>query len=106
MLTVNRVLQATTVVKVCNLVSLKITLPLVCSLYFKCQSAFYCTLTNSIVKISMTSQALLRNIYGWQKAIKTKEMTENLCTSKDCRYTYMLHFILKSGGKLEYQDYA
>ena len=26
-------------------------------------------------KISVTSRTLLRNIYGWQKAIKTKEMT-------------------------------
>ena len=42
----------------------------------------------SIAKISVTSQALLRNIYGWQKAIETKEMTENMCTSNDCRFTY------------------
>ena len=54
----------------------------------------------------MTSRALLRNIYGWQKVIKTKEMTENSCTSNDCRITYMLDFILKPGGKLEYQDNA
>ena len=33
-------------------------------------------------------------------------MTENSCTSNDCRLTYMLDFILKPGGKLEYQDNA
>ena len=33
-------------------------------------------------------------------------MTENLRTSNDCRFTYMLDFILKPGGKLEYQDNA
>ena len=60
----------------------------------------------AIAKISVTSRALLRNIYGWQKVIKTKEMTENLCTSNDCCFTYMLDFILKPGGKLEYQDNA
>ena len=54
----------------------------------------------------MMSQALLWNIYGWQKAIKTKEMTENLCTSNDCPFTYMLTFMLKPRGKLEYQDNA
>ena len=58
----------------------------------------------------VTSRALLRNIYGWQKAIKTKEntkeMTENSHTSNDCYVTYMLDFILKPGGKLEYQDNA
>ena len=54
----------------------------------------------------MTSRTLLRNIYGWQKAIKTKEMTENSRTSNDCRFTYMLDFILKPGGTLEYQDNA
>ena len=59
-----------------------------------------------IAKISVMSQALLRNIYGWQKVIKTKEMTENLCTSNDSRFTYMLDFMLKPGGKLEYQDNA
>ena len=59
---------------------------------------------NLIAKISVTSRALLRNIYGWQKAIKTKEMTKNLLTSNDCRFTYMLDFILKPGGKLDYQD--
>ena len=53
-----------------------------------------------IAKISVTSRAVLCNIYGWQKAIKTKEMTENLRTSNDCRLTYMLDFILKPGGKL------
>ena len=31
-------------------------------------------------------------------------MTENLRTSNGCRFTYMLDFILKSGGKLEYKD--
>ena len=41
-----------------------------------------------------------------KKVIKTKEMTENSCTSNDCRFTYMLDFILKPGGKLEYQDNA
>ena len=60
----------------------------------------------SIAKISVTSRELLRNIYGWQKVIKTKEMTENSCTSSDCRVTYMMDFILKPGGKLEYQDNA
>ena len=58
----------------------------------------------------VTSRALLRNIYGWQKAIKTKEntkeMTENSHTSNDYHVTYMLDFILKPGGKLEYQDNA
>ena len=45
--------------------------------------------------------------YLWlAKAIKSKEMTENLCTSNDCHFTYMLDFILKPGGKLEYQDNA
>ena len=57
-----------------------------------------------MAKISVTSRALLNNIYGWQKAIKIKEMTENSRTSNDCRFTYMLDFILKPGGKLEYQD--
>ena len=41
------------------------------------------------MKISVTSQALLGNIHGWQKAIKTKEMTENLHTSIYGRFTYM-----------------
>ena len=54
----------------------------------------------------MTSRTLLRNIYGLQKAIKTKEMTENSRTSNNCRFTYMLDFILKPAGKLEYQDNA
>ena len=54
----------------------------------------------------MTSRALLRNIYGWQKAIKMKEMAENSRISNDCRFPYMLDFILKPGGKLEYQDNA
>ena len=56
----------------------------------------------------MTSQALLRNIHGWQKAIETKEMTKNSRTSNDCRFTCILHvdFILTPGGKLEYQDTA
>ena len=31
-------------------------------------------------------------------------MTENSRTSNDCRFTYMLDFILKPGEKLEYQD--
>ena len=48
------------------------------------------------------SRALLRNIYGWQKAIQTKEMTENSPTSNDCRLAYMLDFMLKPGGRLEY----
>ena len=59
-----------------------------------------------MAKISVTSRTLLRNIYGWQKAIKTKEMTENLRTSNDCRFTYVLDFILKPEGKLDYQDNA
>ena len=54
----------------------------------------------------MTSQALLFNIHGWQKAIETKELTENLRTSNDWRFTYMLDFILTPGGKLEYQNTA
>ena len=33
-------------------------------------------------------------------------MTENLRTSNDCHFTYMLDFILKPGGKLEYRDNA
>ena len=33
-------------------------------------------------------------------------MTENSRTSNDCRCTYMLDFILKLAGKLEYQDNA
>ena len=49
---------------------------------------------------------MLRNIYSWQKAIETKEMNENSRTSNDCRFTYMLDFILKPGGKLEYLDNA
>ena len=49
---------------------------------------------------------MLYNIYGWQKAIKPKEMTEHLRTSNDFRFTYILDFILKPGGKLEYQDNA
>ena len=45
--------------------------------------------------------------YLWlAKAIKTKEMTENLRTSNDCQFTYMLDLILKPGTKLEYQDNA
>ena len=59
-----------------------------------------------IAKISLTSRALLCNIYGWQKAIKAKEMNENSRTSNDCCFKYMLDFILKLGGKLEYQDDA
>ena len=31
-------------------------------------------------------------------------MTENSRTSNGCCFTYMLDCILKSGGKLEYQD--
>ena len=54
----------------------------------------------------MTPRALLPNIYGWQKAIKTKEMTENSRTSNDRRFTCMLDFILKPRGKLKYQDNA
>ena len=42
--------------------------------------------------------------YLWfAKAIKTKVMTENLRTSNDCRFTYMLDFILRPGGNLEYR---
>ena len=59
-----------------------------------------------IAKISVTSRALLRNIYGWQKAIETKEMTENSPSLNKCRFTYMLDFILKLGEKLEYQHNA
>ena len=59
-----------------------------------------------VAKISLTSRTLLRNIYGWQKAIKRKEMSENLRTSNECRFTYVLDFILKPGGKLDYQDNA
>ena len=33
-------------------------------------------------------------------------MNENSRTSNDCRFKYMLDFILKLGGKLEYQDNA
>ena len=33
-------------------------------------------------------------------------MTENSHASNDCRFTYMLDFILKPGGKLAYQDNA
>ena len=40
------------------------------------------------------------------KATKTKEMTEFKRTSNDCRFTYMLDFILKPGRKLEYYDNA
>ena len=54
----------------------------------------------------MTSRALSRNIRGWQKATKTKEMTEFKRTSNDCRFTYVLDFILKSGRKLEYYENA
>ena len=54
----------------------------------------------------MTSRAVLCNICGWQKAIKTKEMSENLRTSNDRRFTYMLDSILKRGETLEYRDNA
>ena len=37
---------------------------------------------------------------------KRNDLTENWRTSNDCRFTYMLDFILKPGGKLEYQDNA
>ena len=37
------------------------------------------------------------NIRGWQKATKTKEMTEFKRISNDCRFTHMLDFILKPG---------
>ena len=60
----------------------------------------------NMAKISVTSRTLLRNIYGWHKAIKTKEMSGNLRTSNDCPFRYVLDFILKPGGKLEYQDNA
>ena len=59
-----------------------------------------------LAKISVTSGALLRNIYDKQKAIKTKERTENSRTSNWCRFTYMLDFMLKPGGKLEQQNKA
>ena len=49
--------------------------------------------------------SVICNIYGWEKAIKTKEMTPNSRTSNDCRFTYIL-VILKPGGKLEYKDNA
>ena len=52
----------------------------------------------------MTSRALLCNIYCWQKAIKTKEMNGILRISNDSRFTYMLDFMLKLGGRLEYED--
>ena len=52
----------------------------------------------------MTSRALLCNIYYWQKAIKTKEMNEISRISNDCRFTYMLDFMLKPGGRSEYVD--
>ena len=41
------------------------------------------------------------SVTSWQKATKTKEMTEFKRTSNDCRFTYMLDFILKPGRKLE-----
>ena len=40
------------------------------------------------------------------KSHQTKEMTKNSGSSNDCRFTYMLDFILKPGGKLVYQDNA
>ena len=43
---------------------------------------------------------------GWQKATKTKEMTDFKRTSNDCRFTYMLDFIPKPGRKLEYYENA
>ena len=48
----------------------------------------------------------MRKIYGWQKAIKKKEMTKNLLPSNDFFFTYMPDFILKPGGKSENQDNA
>ena len=33
-------------------------------------------------------------------------MTENSRTSNDCRFTDILDFMLKPGGKLEYQNNA
>ena len=62
---------------------------------------------NLIAKISVTSRALLRNIYGWQKAIKTKEMIENSSASNDCRFTltHFTHFIFFSlQNNLDYVD--
>ena len=45
--------------------------------------------------------------YLWlAKSDQNKKMTENSRTSNDCRFTYMLDFILKPGGKIEYQDNA
>ena len=45
--------------------------------------------------------------YLWlAKSDQNKRNTENLRTSNDCRFTYMLDFILKPAGKLEYQDNA
>ena len=41
--------------------------------------------------------------YSWlAKRDKNKEMTEFKRTSNDCRFPYMLDFILKPGRKLEY----
>ena len=54
-----------------------------------------------IAKISVTSPALLRNTYGWQKRSNQKKWLK-ICVLHDCHFTYMLDFILKS----EYQDNA
>ena len=51
-----------------------------------------CLYGNPVAKISVTSRALLCNIHGWHKAIKTREMTENSLTSNDFRFTYTLGF--------------
>ena len=69
----------------------------------RCEKGIY---SEDISDVTNTVTMLLRNIYGWQKAIKTKEMTENLRTSNACRFTYVLDFLLKPGGKLVYQDNA
>lgn len=52
------------------------------------------------------SRALLCNIYGWQKAVKTKEMTEHLLTSIYSRFTYIPDFFPKPRQKIKYQDNA
>ena len=41
--------------------------------------------------------------YLW---LAKSDQNKNSCASNDCRFIYMLDFILKPGGKLEYQDSA
>ena len=60
----------------------------------------------SIAMVSVTSRALLRNIYGWQKAIERKEMTENAHTLNDWRFTCMLDFILTPDFKFGNQTHT